>query len=617
MATKLGNRVSLKSLQVVYPAADVKVLRQLSRYETGLLRSALGSPNTPAGLAAITAFVASYRINHLGPFDASIKEGIKAAADELQTESVQCPNTRFVLAGYSQGAMVMHQLLLRLADAGKSALLARIAASALIADGDKKKETTATRFGTSSFEAEGIRSAFVLGERDVPSIKASSTFDVCNADDLVCDFRLASLLSKTAEKIHTDSYKKGLLVANIGTRIADLILGGTVPSVQGIWQEDGFGADRSGVNLTETTIAPGNVASIRLSWQHAEAADQFFSRPVVSGQSVFLVSWGMAGSRLLALDLVSGALQWQRALLGGAYQAPVISGSTVIVQSTSGVFAFSAVNGSPRWNNDSLPATDCRAGNVAVEGSTLYAFTSSGVSAVDVATGATRWTTSADVRCFTGVAVSRGRVFVVSRSIPNGSSVQTGEMRALDALTGATLWSRTTATTMDANPVAGDGLVLVDTQYAAQGLVAFDQQTGQIRWQRKDVLGYGQATAVTANAVIVTSADGGAGTPPAVRALMPSTGANLWSRSISNAVADGDPVVANGLVYFGSTGDPRAVFAVRLDNGAQAAEIQLGGSGGGNSSVSPIVVAGTLFAAVTPNGPGTPTAPTLMAFRLP
>jgi hypothetical protein len=209
----------------VYTAKDANTLKLTAAQTTTLTAAArLG----PAALAAAFAGVAvAYQHGQLGPFVASVNEGIAAASDELTTMARVCTGARFVLAGFSQGAMVMHQLVLKLSDAAakpagsaQRALLARIFATVLIADGDKKKESAAIRFGTADLETQGIRSALTTGERDVP--KPSSTYNICNAGDLVCDFKLPSLLNfSAAVKIHEKSYQVGPLVANIGHRVGD------------------------------------------------------------------------------------------------------------------------------------------------------------------------------------------------------------------------------------------------------------------------------------------------------------------------------------------------------------------------------------------------------------
>ncbi|MBT2568555.1 cutinase family protein [Arthrobacter sp. ISL-85] len=218
----LGRTLKVKSLLVVYAAADVKKTLSLSKTEATQLATALA-------LGGVAGFTDYYVKNHVDVYLASVAEGLKSATDELTTEAKQCPNARFVLGGYSQGALVMHDLLLNLSDKNdpaSNALLRRITATALIADPGKKSETAAMHFGTADLSAQGIRSALELGERDVPT--PSSTYDICNLGDLVCDFSWASISGKTsfsaAYNTHVLSYQNNQMVKNIGSAIATTLL---------------------------------------------------------------------------------------------------------------------------------------------------------------------------------------------------------------------------------------------------------------------------------------------------------------------------------------------------------------------------------------------------------
>ena len=126
----------------------------------------------------------------------SIETGIRTAERDMKNEVQQCPNTDLVLAGYSQGAIVMHQAELRLA--GNQAVMSRIAGTLLLGDGDRSPNSQATLFGngvpeetTRSLEqGEGIRQYFRLPKsKDV--VQPATTAEICNAKDIVCDFKLS------------------------------------------------------------------------------------------------------------------------------------------------------------------------------------------------------------------------------------------------------------------------------------------------------------------------------------------------------------------------------------------------------------------------------------------
>lgn len=135
--------------------------------------------------------------DNLNIYLASITEGITVARDILSRDAVRCPNSRFVLAGYSQGAMVMHQLTLQLASE-KSGLLNRVRSIALVADGDQKKATGTIMTGSAPFNAEGVRSFVFPGEKDIPQALRNSTYSLCDDGDIVCDFTKDSLTPVTA-----------------------------------------------------------------------------------------------------------------------------------------------------------------------------------------------------------------------------------------------------------------------------------------------------------------------------------------------------------------------------------------------------------------------------------
>ncbi|BAS11766.1 hypothetical protein AHiyo8_00690 [Arthrobacter sp. Hiyo8] len=232
MAKDLSGKLKVSPHSVVYAAASVDVLT-LSKNEQNVLAALL-----PFGGAGVTAFTVYYVKYHLDLYLASINEGLKVATADLSADAAVCPDARFVLGGYSQGALVMHELLLNLSDnankgdAASQALLRRITATVLIADPAKKSNTAAMHFGTAPLSAQGIKSFLTAGDRDVPT--PSSTYDLCNLGDFVCDFSLATLVDKASFKaginVHINSYEgknkntANALVTNTGSKIAGTLL---------------------------------------------------------------------------------------------------------------------------------------------------------------------------------------------------------------------------------------------------------------------------------------------------------------------------------------------------------------------------------------------------------
>jgi hypothetical protein len=172
-----------------YPADSTNDLKP----STGELLLLLGDP--------IDAAI-DYTRDNLDKFTHSIAVGTADAVGEADDESVDCPQTRLVMIGYSQGAMAMHQAELQL-QAHHPAVFHKIVGTLLLADGDRVPNTRAREFGSSLARAEGIRPYLhAVAIRDVPL--PGSTANICTAGDLICDFNLSRVRHfSQAARIHT------------------------------------------------------------------------------------------------------------------------------------------------------------------------------------------------------------------------------------------------------------------------------------------------------------------------------------------------------------------------------------------------------------------------------
>jgi Cutinase len=132
---------------------------------------------------------------------ASIDAGIRNAIDAVKVEIARCPQTQLVLAGYSRGAIVVHQAELQMAS--NAHVMAHIAGTLLLGDGDRSPKSTAKPFGSAPIKGEGVRvNLHMISKRDVPL--PATTAEICNAHDLICDFKRSLLLHvKSAIAVHT------------------------------------------------------------------------------------------------------------------------------------------------------------------------------------------------------------------------------------------------------------------------------------------------------------------------------------------------------------------------------------------------------------------------------
>jgi cutinase len=212
----LGSSVSLSTMHVDYAAASTHDLEPV--HPNIVLSLVLDDPISAEALYAAD----------IGKFFESIQQGTSIAVSDVKALVSSCPSTLIVLAGYSQGAMVMHQAELQLAVDGDG-LLTHVAGTMLLADGDRAPNTKAAeQLGTAPAGGEGIRPYLrLVGKKDVPL--PATTADICNKNDFVCDFTIRSVRHiPTDVRIHT-SYATSPLLTEAANWIAGLILSDLAP----------------------------------------------------------------------------------------------------------------------------------------------------------------------------------------------------------------------------------------------------------------------------------------------------------------------------------------------------------------------------------------------------
>nr|WP_245905810.1 cutinase family protein [Mycolicibacterium palauense] len=136
-------------------------------------------------------------------FLGSVGDGTDATAEQFAAFTAQCPDTKVVLAGYSQGAMVVHRNLYDLADDPQ------LAAALLIADGDRLPADTTVDLGSAAMSpGMGVAQehSFLASANTatLPPQVGARTISVCDAGDPVCDYDPDTTeLSPSELAIHT------------------------------------------------------------------------------------------------------------------------------------------------------------------------------------------------------------------------------------------------------------------------------------------------------------------------------------------------------------------------------------------------------------------------------
>jgi hypothetical protein len=179
MAGLLGKAVGddqeeMHILPVIYRADSVD---ELVPTKSELFEMAAG------GAAAI------YYTRNLKPYMDSIDQGVSQTIAEVRATLDGCPDAEIVLAGYSQGAMAVHQAELQLEREGDEEALDAIGGTLLLGDGDRTPNTAAKIIGDAPGGGEGVR-VYLHGVKPTDVVEPETTAEICVKGDIVCDFRL-------------------------------------------------------------------------------------------------------------------------------------------------------------------------------------------------------------------------------------------------------------------------------------------------------------------------------------------------------------------------------------------------------------------------------------------
>jgi hypothetical protein len=120
-------------------------------------------------------------------FMGSVDTGAAALGKQYEDFVQQCPTSKVVLAGYSQGAMVVHRNLQALAASPN------LAAVLLVADGDRRTDDPTLNLGTVSGlpkHGKGVAQDWPIlahAPAVLPADIGARTISVCDLGDAVCD----------------------------------------------------------------------------------------------------------------------------------------------------------------------------------------------------------------------------------------------------------------------------------------------------------------------------------------------------------------------------------------------------------------------------------------------
>lgn len=120
--------------------------------------------------------------NSAWSYMASVDDGVAAARAVLNDSKTRCPNEKWVIAGYSQGALVAHRVLTNFF----SQESARMAGVLLVANPGRTPDAGMNKSGSAS-AGKGLLPALEIYNPPYSSNLNSITYSHCNSYDIVCD----------------------------------------------------------------------------------------------------------------------------------------------------------------------------------------------------------------------------------------------------------------------------------------------------------------------------------------------------------------------------------------------------------------------------------------------
>lgn len=205
----LGVRGSGETANQGYSGTGERVTSLYNSFISSMSNSriAFAGVDYPANDVPKLAFGQGVSLNIFDWIDyfSSIDTGVDATeAMLIHRMSFRCPNEHFVLAGFSQGAIVIHRMVFDLSRAPQGStldtVLSKIAAVGTLADGDRAAQDDVVTLGSSPTTVNdfGVGVAFAANGVNYISTKLPMSyagynlntrwFQVCDDLDVVCDF---------------------------------------------------------------------------------------------------------------------------------------------------------------------------------------------------------------------------------------------------------------------------------------------------------------------------------------------------------------------------------------------------------------------------------------------
>jgi hypothetical protein len=323
------------------------------------------------------------------------------------------------------------------------------------------------------------------------------------------------------------------------------------------WAMANFDPGATGVNPWENVLNRSNVASLAPHWVQTAGTDTNdtsiqYSAPAVINGSVYTSYFSDENEYpdvLVSLSASTGAIQWSSSV-GPADGPPVVINGNLYVSTNGELFELNAQTG----------AIEADLGGVGGPmmypvGDMLY---TSAPAAVNTATNTVLWSgLPAGTQKSSDASYDDGMMFMGVQEIGPGSTT-VAELLALNASTGAVVWSVPDSDNLDQTPTIDNGMVFYSDDASTY---AVNEQTGAPVWT---------ATRPNANNLFVTPAVVGNGVVYELGAGLggyaynETTGALIWTNTTLQAKNYFSTTLTNGILY---VANPNGLYAVDPSSG--------------------------------------------------
>ena len=285
-------------------------------------------------------------------------------------------------------------------------------------------------------------------------------------------------------------------------------------------------------------VAAFDAATGAQRW-HTPIGGSSFATPAVGDG---LVVAGATTSGIVALDAATGAIVWQHPVKSYSSSSITINGDRVFVTVADGLLALRLRTGDVLWSK-TYPACFCtRSTPTFANGLLLVGLGGSGVAAYDATSGSPRWSRTLSSG---GGTSSENWLPAVSGNVVYAGSMS--GLAALDLRTGKVIWSNTTDVTAVFAPLAVTSSAVLVPSEEGGTLVALDRKKGTVLW-RNDITGEAGGISAFGSLMWLVRSDP-AGGDGRVDAYSWRTGHRVFSQDLGAVVVGRAPIVVGGHVY--------------------------------------------------------------------